>query len=311
KIGEGITGRAAATGEPQLVPNTLECDYAVMIPGTHTIEESLVAVPLCYGARVIGVVVISKLGVDQFDEDDVRLLQVLAGHASVALTNARLYEAQRREADHLKALLEFTGAISQASTLEAIGVQTVRAASRMLGGKRSALWLRGPDGRFRIAAHSDYDADERLRLLLDISLGYEEAERLVGARTAPFTITAEQGVAMDLPFPAAVEWRDMAIAPLRPEHALEGWLVVRDLGEDGVHSTEELLRLLSGLSHQAGVALERARSFESLEGTFVSTVEALANALEANDEETSSHTRWITDMALRVGTRMGFDGPAL
>ena len=43
----------------------------------------------------------------------------------------------------------------------------------------------------------------------------------------------------------------------------------------------------------------------------MSTVEALANALEANDEYTSSHTRWITDMALRVGRELGFDAPAL
>ena len=310
KIGEGITGRAALTGEPQLVGNTLECDYAVMIPGTHTIEESLIAVPLCYGARAIGVVVISKLGVDQFDEDDVRLLEVLAGHASVALENARLYEAQRREADHLKALLEFTGAISQASTPEAIGGRTVHAASRMLGGKHSSLWLRGPDGRFRIAAHSQYDADERLRPLLDLSLGDEDAERLVGARTEPFTISAEEGRALGLRL-AAFEWCDIAIAPLRPEDVLEGWLVVREPSREGVHSGDERLRLLGGLSYQAAVALERARSFESLEDTFVSTVEALANALEANDEYTSSHTRWITDMALRVGAEMGFDGPAL
>src|SRR5438128_11791976 len=156
KVGEGITGRAAATGEPQLVGNTLECEYAVMIPGTHAIEESLVAVPLCYGARAIGVVVISKLGVDQFDEDDVRLLEVLAGHASVALENPRLYEAQRREADHLKALLEFTGAISEAETPEEISQETVRAASRLLA-KSSALWLPDERGDFRIAAHSDYD----------------------------------------------------------------------------------------------------------------------------------------------------------
>ena len=49
---------ACLMAEPQLVGNTLECDYAVMIPGTHTIEESLVAVPLCYGTRVIGVIAI-------------------------------------------------------------------------------------------------------------------------------------------------------------------------------------------------------------------------------------------------------------
>ena len=67
----------------------------------------------------------------------------------------------------------------------------------------------------------------------------------------------------------------------------------------------------AGISYQAAVALERARSYESLEDTFVSTVEALANALEANDEYTSSHTRWITDMALRVGEAMGFEAAEL
>ena len=59
----------------------------------------MIAVPLRYGTRVIGAVVISKLGVAQFDEDDVRLLEVLGGHASVAVENARLYEAERLEAE--------------------------------------------------------------------------------------------------------------------------------------------------------------------------------------------------------------------
>src|SRR5207237_7621716 len=154
KIGNGITGHVAATGVPLLVANTLECEHAVMIPGTHAIEESQIAVPLCYGTRVIGVVGISKLGVGQFDEDDVRLLEVLAGHASVALENARLYEAQRREAAHLKALLEFTGAISEAATPDAIGAETVRAAARILGGKRCALWLPGEHGEFAISAEA-------------------------------------------------------------------------------------------------------------------------------------------------------------
>jgi diguanylate cyclase (GGDEF)-like protein len=311
RIGEGITGRAAATGEPQLVGNTLECDYAFMIPGTHTIEESLVAVPLCYGARVIGVVVISKLGVDQFDEDDVRLLEVLAGHASVALENARLYEAQAREADHLKALLEFTGAITRATTPEAIGEEAVRAASRLLGAKHAALWLRTDEGDFRIGAHSRYDADERLHALLDVSFGEEDAATLVGERSEPFLIGREKSRKLGLPLPAEIEWCDIAIAPLRPDAALEGWLVVREPGESNVHSTDELLRLLGGLSYQAAVALARARNFENLEHTFVSTVAALANALEANDEYTSSHTRWITEMALRVGSELGFEGQAL
>ena len=69
--------------------------------------------PLRYGSRVTGAIVISKLGIDQFDEDDVRLLEVLSGQASVALENARLYEQQRREAEGAKALLAFTDELSQ------------------------------------------------------------------------------------------------------------------------------------------------------------------------------------------------------
>jgi diguanylate cyclase (GGDEF)-like protein len=309
KIGEGITGRAAATAEPQLVGNTLECAYAVMIPGTHTIEESLVAVPLCYGARVIGVIVMSKLGVDQFDREDVRLLEVLAGHASVALENARLYEAQRREADHLKSLLEFTGGISQATTPEEIGRETVQAASQMLGGKDCALWLPSEEGGYRISAHTDYDATPALRPMLEIVLPDDLVKRVVGGRNEPFLIEAAEAESHMRP-PAGLSWPDLAAAPLWNDDFLGGFITVREPC-GGEHSLEEVLRLLAGIAYQAAVALERARSFESLENTFVSTVEALANALEANDEYTSSHTRWITDMALKVGAALGFDAAAL
>jgi diguanylate cyclase (GGDEF)-like protein len=293
RIGEGITGHVAETSEPLLVGNTLECEYAVMIPGTHMIEESQIAVPLCYGARVIGVIAISKLGVDQFDEDDVRLLEVLAGHASVALENARLYEAQRREADHLKALLEFTGAISEAATPDAIGDETVSAAARILGGKKCALWLHDESGGFTISAQSDSDDGTSAAIALEGPV----LRAAIGDRTEPFLVSGAEG--------------ELALAPLRSDGALEGFISVREPTTESEHSVDEILRLLGGISYQAAVALERARNYENLEETFVSTVEALANALEANDEYTSSHTRWITDMALRVGAAMGFEAVEL
>jgi diguanylate cyclase (GGDEF)-like protein len=310
RIGEGITGHVAESAEPLLVPNTLECEHAVMIPGTHMIEESQIAVPLCYGTRVIGVVAISKLGVAQFDEDDVRLLEVLAGHASVALENARLYEAQRREADHLKALLEFTGAISEAPTPDEIGAETVRAAARLLGDKKCALWLPDENGDFRIGAHTDYDADPALRPMLTMPIPAEGVRAAVGRRSEPFLVTAAEATAYAPP-PPGVSWPDLALAPLRNDGKLAGFIAVREPTTDSEHTIDEILRLLRGISDQAAVALERARNYASLEETFVSTVEALANALEANDEYTSSHTRWITDMALRVGEALGFESHEL
>ena len=118
RVGEGFTGRVVETGEPLLLADASKCEFAIKIEGTTQIDESIIAVPLNYGARVIGAIVVSKLGLDQFDEDDLRLLEVLAGHAAVALENARLYEAQRREAESAKALLEFGRELAAAEGLD-------------------------------------------------------------------------------------------------------------------------------------------------------------------------------------------------
>jgi HD-GYP domain-containing protein (c-di-GMP phosphodiesterase class II) len=74
---------------------------------------------------------------------------------------------------------------------------------------------------------------------------------------------------------------------------------------------ERDLALLGGLTVQARLAITNASRFESMEQTFLSTVEALANALEASDEDTSSHARWITDLAIRVGGELGLDARGL
>ena len=71
------------------------------------------------------------------------------------------------------------------------------------------------------------------------------------------------------------------------------------------------LQLLGGVAQQTKLAVQRAVGYERLERTFLSTVEALANALEANDANVSSHARWITDLALRVGAELGLDQRAL
>src|SRR3989440_363357 len=213
-----------------------------------------------------------------------------------------------READHLKGLLEFTGAISEAAVREEIGNETVRATARLLA-KDCALWLRDEHGDFRIAAHSEYDQRPDLRPMLTVTLEGEAVRKTIGDRNDPFVLGATEANRA-LPVSGGPSWPDIGLAPVRTEGCVDGFIIVRD-PLSGQHSNEELLRLLGGISYQASVALQRAGSFENLEETFVSTVEALANALEANDEYTSSHTRWITDMALTVGRELGFDGPAL
>ena len=46
KVGQGITGRVAATGESLLIADAANCEFARVLPGTDAIDESQVVVPL-------------------------------------------------------------------------------------------------------------------------------------------------------------------------------------------------------------------------------------------------------------------------
>ena len=302
---ESLTGRVAATGKALITGDAANFEYGVRIPGTEAIEESLIAVPLTYGARVVGVVVISKLGRDQFDSDDLRLLEVLAGHASVALVNAQLFEGQRREAESAKALLELARELSSVTALDQVADRIADGAARILGSGHASVWLPAASGQITCTGCWSDNAERRQQLLdhkLDIS---EQDERK--RRTAPYILLPDDYVDMALngmPKGTGI----YAIAPFAID-GRPGCIAVEAATPD-VYGEREL-ELLGGIANQAKLAISNALAFGELERTFLSTVEALANALEAKDEYTHSHARWITDMSLRVGRELGLEQSAL
>ena len=300
KIGTGITGRCAETGESLLIHDAANCEFGSRIPGTPVIEESLLAVPLRYGARVVGVIVVSKLGLNQFDEDDVRLLEVLAGHAAVAVENASLYESARREAESATQLLEFGRELASASSLEDILERVVESTATLIDSPRTSVWIEDEEG---------WLVPRKLH-------GHSEEER-AGVEERRFHVTAARKGLKVGPDPFVLrpdQYASFDDNPLDPEasYAIAPFGVGRRVGcivaaLPGTDFGERELRLLGGLAHQAQLAIANASNYEGLEQTFVSTVEALANALEANDEYTSMHARWITDLALRVGDELDLD----
>jgi diguanylate cyclase (GGDEF)-like protein len=98
RIGEGLAGWIAEHGEPVLIRDTLKDDRVAQIPGTPRRAESLIGVPLSYQGRVRGVITLSRLGANQFDENDLRLLEIIAAQAAIAFDRAMLYQRLRTEA---------------------------------------------------------------------------------------------------------------------------------------------------------------------------------------------------------------------
>jgi PAS domain S-box-containing protein len=115
RVGRGLTGHVAETARSYYTPDATHDAHAMLIADTEELDESILAVPLTSGQRLIGVLVLSKLGLDQFDGHDLRLLEVLGSHAAVAIENARLLGREREAASRARDSEARTNAILQSA----------------------------------------------------------------------------------------------------------------------------------------------------------------------------------------------------
>ncbi len=119
RIGHGITGWVARHGIAQYLPDAARDPRSATIPGTEEdLPESMLLAPMLFEDRVIGVIVLSKLGVEQFGADDLRYLEIYASMAAQAMANADISERLRaqelllqRELDSQRELLRVTESI--------------------------------------------------------------------------------------------------------------------------------------------------------------------------------------------------------
>ena len=263
QLGEGLTGHVAETGKPMLVANVLESDLCIQLTEGAG-DESLASVPLRHGQRVVGAITISKLGVGQLDDDDLRLLEVVAGHASVALENARLYESARREAENATAWLEFSDALSEARSVEAVGDQTVSTIGSVMEVEQASIWIEDAEaGNFRCLASLGYDDDSRAAAVPGLRTSRANATRLIGGNKTPFTIGAWEFREVLGEDAGTAVISSAAIAPLDAGFGIRGWITVRAPGDDLARFTDERLRLLEGLAYRASVALQKTVLLQS------------------------------------------------
>ncbi len=102
-VGEGITGWVAEHALAQHLGDAAKDPRADTIPGTEEdLDESMLLAPMIFDDRVIGVLVLSKLGLDQFTDDDLRLLVIYASFAAQAMANADTTERLREQSAALE-----------------------------------------------------------------------------------------------------------------------------------------------------------------------------------------------------------------
>ena len=263
-FGAGITGRVARTGESHYAPNTAEDPSAVNIAGTPDVDESLIVVPMRYGSNVIGTVALAKLGVDQFDDEDVRLLEVLAAHAAVAIENARLFERERSSAQVARELLKFSQTLTGAHDMESVLSEAIRTIPAMILCASVRVYLRDPTGAFRVAASAEGEAEAWAEPLV---VPADVAQRFLLSTQEPFVLTVEAIAAVPEPYRGRGD-REAIIAPLRWEPNGFGAIAISgdpNAGPGGTGFSSRDLELARGIADIASLALGKAGRFRELE----------------------------------------------
>jgi len=115
-LGQGITGRVAATRQPYLCNEVSNDPHYIYIEELSDVRSEL-AVPLRGATALIGVLDVQSNTPNAFDEADLLALSSLADHLGIALENAELYA---RLHDRMVELEQARGRLFQAERLLAL-----------------------------------------------------------------------------------------------------------------------------------------------------------------------------------------------
>ncbi|HYK94924.1 MAG TPA: GAF domain-containing protein [Candidatus Dormibacteraeota bacterium] len=103
QFGAGITGWVAEHRLAQRLDDAAADPRAQTIAGTaDDLDESMLLAPMLFEDEVLGVLVLSKLGLRQFRADDLRLLEIYASLAAQAMANADATEQLREKSAALE-----------------------------------------------------------------------------------------------------------------------------------------------------------------------------------------------------------------
>ncbi|MEW6553838.1 MAG: SpoIIE family protein phosphatase [Actinomycetota bacterium] len=166
-MGEGIAGWVASRGEPLVLQDVVSDRRFV---GTDPSIKSALAVPLRADGRVIGVLNISNTARKRrFNHSDLDHLSSFADMAAVAIENARLYQALRKDQEHLEKELLMASRIQRSIISTHVPCASMRMVSRLMpasavGGDFFSVIPLDRDSRFCFYCSSEtQDRCQRLR----------------------------------------------------------------------------------------------------------------------------------------------------
>jgi PAS domain S-box-containing protein len=307
---KGVTVKAARTGKPVFVPD-IRKEKTYILGKPNMLSE--LAVPIKVEKEVLGVLNVESKKLAAFDEEDRELLEILASHAAIAISDIKRHTQLRKLSNRLANLMESSTEIMRKKDTHQ-RLKVIAKAIRKFGWRRVVISLRNEklEGTTLVTAGL---AKGEMKLLLERKVsGHVWRERL-GPKFQQFKIgefyylpwidswireyvhhvprkaplekaTTYTGVPSRLSTEEMVDWhpQDMLYAPLRTPAGRVVGILSMDDPVDGRKPTRESLTPLELFLHQAAIVIENAQLIESLKEAR-KQLEAHAEQLEQKVDE--------------------------
>ena len=165
--GRGLLGLLIDDPRPLRLADIATHPRSSGFPDGHPPMRGFLGVPVRVRNEVFGNLYLTdKRGGGEFTEDDEAVLVALGAAAGVAVENARLYEAARRQQRWIQASAEVTTRLLSGSEPGEVLAGITRQALDLSGADLAVLALPGEDGRLLTVAYAEGDGADAVRGLV-------------------------------------------------------------------------------------------------------------------------------------------------
>ena len=262
-MGQGLIGSAALTGEEQVAQDVREHpQYRYFEKLDKTRSEA--ALPLKVDQQILGVLDVESDRREAFQENDILVLRSLADGIALAIEGARHYNAQKRRADQISAIVEVTHVLTSILDLDRLLEEVVQVIQKRFNyqhvhlfsvhhGRRTVFYLTGSGWRSEKMRLLDYTYD------LDASVGIIPFAARTGHTYLANDVSKDtMYVRSDLP---PDDTRSELAIPLKFGDEVLG---VLDLQNDQVEAfSNDDVSLLEALSASIAIAYHNATLYRS------------------------------------------------
>jgi HD-GYP domain-containing protein (c-di-GMP phosphodiesterase class II) len=260
-----------------------------------------VLVPLPTEDKFVGLLALGeKRSGDMYTSQDLRLLEIIAPEAAIAVQNAMLFKEKEKRIQELDSLYNLALSLGSTLRLDELLEQVIDEAISVTGAETGSIMLVDEESQ-TLSIKVSRGIHPEIHRSIRTKIG-EGIAGWVAKTSHPLVLINGQ----DPRFQEHLKRDEITSAltvPLKVREKVIGVLSVNRKDSKEIF-TQDNLRIITSFAAQAAEAIENARLYENLEHTFLGTISALAAAVDAKDHYTYGHSEMVTDLAVETAREL-------